>query len=89
MLRQSEDGHNRGVKGLAWDPIGKFLATQSEDKTLKIWETNRWRCVRTLREPFQEVAFLSRQISYFFPFLFSLPIPPFFLAWTGHRMGCF
>ncbi|PIO54861.1 WD domain, G-beta repeat protein, partial [Teladorsagia circumcincta] len=32
VLDTSRGGHNGPVKGLSWDPIGKYLATQSADK---------------------------------------------------------
>ncbi len=51
--------HSDIVKGLSWDPLGKMLATQSDDKTVKFWATNTWQCVKTIEEPFQEVFLLS------------------------------
>ncbi|KAK6018432.1 hypothetical protein OSTOST_15985, partial [Ostertagia ostertagi] len=33
VLDTSRGGHNGPVKGLSWDPIGKYLATQSADKS--------------------------------------------------------
>ncbi|KAE8660358.1 hypothetical protein F3Y22_tig00116954pilonHSYRG00237 [Hibiscus syriacus] len=35
-------GHSSLVKGVAWDPIGYFLASQSDDKTVVIWRTSDW-----------------------------------------------
>ncbi|XP_020527302.1 protein HIRA isoform X2 [Amborella trichopoda] len=35
-------GHSSLVKGIAWDPIGSFIASQSDDKTVIIWRTNDW-----------------------------------------------
>jgi protein HIRA/HIR1 len=32
------------------------LATQAEDNSLKIWQTDNWICVRTFTEPFAESA---------------------------------
>ncbi|KAL0369542.1 UNVERIFIED_CONTAM: protein HIRA [Sesamum angustifolium] len=29
-------------KGVAWDPIGSFIASQSDDKTVIIWRTSDW-----------------------------------------------
>uniref|UniRef100_A0A158Q446 Protein HIRA n=1 Tax=Dracunculus medinensis TaxID=318479 RepID=A0A158Q446_DRAME len=53
-LDASRGGHTQNVKGLSWDPIGKFLATQSSDKSIKIWATDSWQCVKTISEPFVE-----------------------------------
>ena len=33
---QALEGHTSFVKGVAWDPIGKYLASQSDDKTVKV-----------------------------------------------------
>ena len=30
------EGHKSYVKGIAWDPIGKYLASQSDDRTVKV-----------------------------------------------------
>ncbi|XP_043720698.1 protein HIRA isoform X2 [Telopea speciosissima] len=35
-------GHSSLVKGIAWDPIGSFIASQSDDKTVIIWRTSDW-----------------------------------------------
>lgn len=48
------DGHQGFVKGLVWDPIGQFLATASDDKTVKIWRVGGdWGLERTVTEPFE------------------------------------
>ncbi|KAE8656743.1 Protein HIRA [Hibiscus syriacus] len=35
-------GHYSLVKGVTWDPIGSFIASQSDDKTVIIWRTSDW-----------------------------------------------
>ncbi|KAK8582219.1 hypothetical protein V6N12_072411 [Hibiscus sabdariffa] len=35
-------GHSSLIKGVAWDPIGSFIASQSDDKTVLIWRTSDW-----------------------------------------------
>jgi WD40 repeat protein len=37
-IRQSLDGHRRGVAGMAWAPDGRRLATVSRDQTVRIWD---------------------------------------------------
>ena len=39
----------QGVSDVAWHPTGKFLATASDDKTLKLWAANSGDCLRTLK----------------------------------------
>jgi len=48
--------HTGLVKGVAWDPVGKYLSSQSEDKTLRIWRTVDWKEERVIREPFAECS---------------------------------
>ncbi|XP_073134861.1 protein HIRA-like isoform X2 [Henckelia pumila] len=35
-------GHSSLVKGVVWDPIGSFIASQSDDKAVIIWRTTDW-----------------------------------------------
>lgn len=58
VLDGKREGHEDSVKGIAWDPIGKYLASQSSDKTLKIWTTDNWKCEKTISEPFKNVRLL-------------------------------
>ena len=47
-------GHTSLVKGVFFDPVGKYLASQSDDKTLRIWRTSDWAIEAVIDEPFQE-----------------------------------
>ncbi|ORX40750.1 putative transcription corepressor [Kockovaella imperatae] len=47
------DLHGDFVKGVCWDPVGNFLATQSDDKTVKIWDTANWNLVHSVSAPFK------------------------------------
>ncbi len=44
----------RLVKGLVFDPVGKYLASQSDDKTLRIWKTSDWSQDTIIEKPFNE-----------------------------------
>ena len=44
------------MKGVAWDPVGTFFASQSDDKTLKIWKTLDWSLEKCVEEPFKNCA---------------------------------
>lgn len=42
------------MKGVTWDPVGQFLATQSDDRTVKIWNTEDWSLVEEIKKPFEK-----------------------------------
>ncbi|GAC71397.1 histone transcription regulator HIRA [Moesziomyces antarcticus T-34] len=46
------DAHQGFVKGVVFDPLGQFLATASDDKTVKVWRTSDWSLEKSVTEPF-------------------------------------
>lgn len=46
--------HQGFVKGVCWDPVGEFLATQSDDRSVKIWRTIDWKLEAEVRKPFED-----------------------------------
>ncbi|KAK7036557.1 HIR complex subunit [Paramarasmius palmivorus] len=48
------DQHQGFVKGVCWDPVGEFLATQSDDRTVKIWRTTDWALEAEVKKPFED-----------------------------------
>ena len=63
------DQHQGFVKGVCWDPVGEFLATQSDDKTVKIWRTTDWGLEAEITKPFVDSpgsTFFRRLRSVFF-----------------------
>ncbi|KAL0566745.1 HIR complex subunit, partial [Marasmius crinis-equi] len=48
------DQHQGFVKGVCWDPVGEFLATQSDDRTVKIWRTSDWTQEAEVTKPFED-----------------------------------
>ncbi|KAI6181814.1 Protein HIRA [Aphelenchoides besseyi] len=52
VLNTERGGHTDFVTGIAWDPVERFLASQSSDKTLKIWRCDTWQCEKTISGPF-------------------------------------
>jgi len=47
-------GHTGLVKGVSWDPIGKYLSSQSDDKSLRIWRTSDWQTDTVVTTPFKD-----------------------------------
>ena len=39
---------------MTWDPVGKYLASQSDDRSLRVWRTRDWQHETTITEPFEE-----------------------------------
>ena len=50
-LRKIEQ-HQGFVKGVCWDPVGEFLATGSDDRSVRIWRTTDWGLEAEVRKPF-------------------------------------
>lgn len=48
-------GHTGLVKGLTWDPVGKYIASQADDHSLKVWRTVDWQLEANITKPFNEV----------------------------------
>ncbi|KAL1466355.1 hypothetical protein MTO96_042792 [Rhipicephalus appendiculatus] len=47
-------GHTGLVKGVSWDSVGKYIASQSDDKSLRVWRTHDWQQECVITEPFVE-----------------------------------
>jgi len=41
------------VKGVAWDPVGTYLASQSDDHSVIVWRCEDWTPVARLTEPYK------------------------------------
>ena len=48
------DSHQGFVKGVCWDPVGEFLATQSDDRSVIIWRTTDWGMEAEIKKPFEK-----------------------------------
>lgn len=46
-------GHETIVKGVAWDPIGRFLVSQTSSEVI-VWETSGWKLCKRITGPFKE-----------------------------------
>ena len=58
-------GHKLGISDVAWSPDSKFLASASDDKTLKIWELGSGKCLKTLKGKTGLFLFLSSLVMLF------------------------
>lgn len=54
-------GHTGLVKGVSWDPVGKYLSSQSEDKTVRIWRTVDWSEEAVISRPFEQVIIFLKK----------------------------
>lgn len=50
------------VKGLTWDPVGKYIASQADDRSLKVWRTLDWQLETSITKPFDEVWGQPREL---------------------------
>lgn len=49
-LRNVLRGHNSPINHIAWSPDGKYLASPSDDKTIRIWDVSSGECLTILDE---------------------------------------
>lgn len=47
------DLHRGFVKGVCWDPVGEFIATASDDRSVKVWRTSDWGLEAEVEKPFE------------------------------------
>lgn len=48
--------HSSFVKGISFDPIGKYLASCGSDNMVIIWDCDNWSEVQSLSEPMEGIA---------------------------------
>ena len=46
--------HDGMVKGVSWDPMGKFVCSASDDQSVKVWRCSDWREEARIVEPYQK-----------------------------------
>ena len=46
--------HTSFVKGVVWDPLGKYLASQSDDKSVIVRAVEGWQLVARVQDPFRK-----------------------------------
>ncbi|KAH8872670.1 Protein HIRA [Schistosoma japonicum] len=55
-LQATLRGHTGFVKGVTWDPVGRYLASQGDDLTVKIWRTADWQEEASISKPFTKAS---------------------------------
>ncbi|CAH8587058.1 unnamed protein product [Schistosoma curassoni] len=55
-LQATLSGHKGFVKGVTWDPVGRYLASQGDDLTVKIWRTADWQEEASISKPFTKAS---------------------------------
>ena len=49
-------GHEGTIGRIAWSPCGRFIASPSTDKTIRIWDANNGHCLKVLKGHTQRVV---------------------------------
>ena len=80
-------GHRGIVKGLAWDPLGKFIVSQGDAPKKSgdaiIWRTSDFQSEKKIVEPFKYGFLLTFQTDCCRS---VLPTPPLVLPWAVPRL---
>lgn len=49
-LSKTLEGHYNSVLSATYSPDGKYIASGSKDRTIKIWEFKKGNCLQTLKD---------------------------------------
>jgi protein HIRA/HIR1 len=55
-VRAILQGHSSFVKGVAWDPIGSYVATFGEDRVVRLWATDSWTPVASIEKSLERLS---------------------------------
>ena len=85
IRRFGKDGHTRPISTIALDVESKFLATGSEDKTIKIWNLDELSVVKTFTD--HKDVITSLKFSSKSNILYSTSLDGFFKIWDMDQMN--
>ena len=55
-LRAIYRGHTDVITRISWSPCGRFLASPSRDKTIRIWDTQHGECIKELSAHSEQIV---------------------------------
>ena len=44
-------GHTESIHSVAWSQNGKRVVSGSDDRTVRVWDTETWKCLKVLEHP--------------------------------------
>mmetsp|Transcript_19868 Transcript_19868/g.24251 ORF Transcript_19868/g.24251 Transcript_19868/m.24251 type:complete len:81 (-) Transcript_19868:754-996(-) len=78
----SLSGHDNWVRGVAFQPNGKYILTAAEDKTIRIWDLTKRRCIRTIENAHEHfITYIS--IHPKLPVVASASVDTYARIWIG------
>ena len=59
VMVSSLEGHSQNVKEARFSPCGRYIASASDDQTVRLWSTNDWSCISVLSDHKDKVSHVA------------------------------